>query len=108
MLIDDESISLLCSTARDASSTLLSGEVSSVIVVIVEVEVFTSVVSLDELVILEDLVLLLVVADFGTDADAFLLKKEKRFFCFGGGFVDFAIVVVVDIGTRTYSYSLES
>jgi len=98
VLIDDKWISLLCSSARDASSTLLSGEVSSVIVVIVEVEVFTSVASLDELVI-EDLVLLLVVADFGTDADAFLLKKEKRFFCFGGGLVDFAIVVVVDIGS---------
>ena len=51
----------------------------------------------------DDLVALLLEEDdadaAGFDVDSFLEKKEKRFFCFGGGLVDFAIVVVVDIGS---------
>lgn len=55
--------------------------------------VFVAVVEVvDELsfFVVEDLVLLLV--DFG--ADLFLVKKEKRFFCSGGGLVDLTIVDV--------------
>ena len=45
------------------------------------------------------LALLLADADFEEAADdgAFLEKKENKFFCFGGGLLDFAIVMVYEI-----------